>query len=126
MSISSHLVSSQLASSLLDLFLQATKDPFAPPSNILHEVRECVAFMPSVRSSLLLFCMIISADEDHDGAQDKMQTKIKVDHNGTNTWLAPSILKSSCKINVRYFPFDEQVRFRITANDLYFLRQLIL
>lgn len=70
--------------------------------------------------------MIISADEDHDGAQDKMQTKIKVDHNGTNTWLAPSILKSSCKINVRYFPFDEQVRFRITANDLYFLRQLIL
>ncbi|XP_068698594.1 acetylcholine receptor subunit alpha-1-B-like [Montipora foliosa] len=49
-----------------------------------------------------------NADEDHDGAQDKMQTKIKVDYNGTNRWLAPSILKSSCKINVRYFPFDEQ------------------
>ena len=54
----------------------------------------------------------ISADEDHDGAQDKMQTKIKVDYNGTNRWLAPSILKSSCKINVRYFPFDEQVSVR--------------
>lgn len=50
-----------------------------------------------------------NADENHDGAQDKMQTKIKVDYNGTNRWLAPSILKSSCKINVRYFPFDEQV-----------------
>lgn len=50
-----------------------------------------------------------NADEDHDGAQDKMQTKIKVDHSGTNRWLAPSIIKSSCKINVRYFPFDEQV-----------------
>ncbi|XP_015764891.1 PREDICTED: acetylcholine receptor subunit beta-type acr-2-like [Acropora digitifera] len=50
-----------------------------------------------------------NADEDHDGAQDKMQTKIKVDYNGTNRWLAPSILKSSCKINVRYFPFDEQI-----------------
>lgn len=56
--------------------------------------------------------MFDSADEDHDGAQDKMQTKIKVDHSGTNRWLAPSIIKSSCKINVRYFPFDEQVRIR--------------
>lgn len=53
--------------------------------------------------------IIISADEDKDGAQDRMKTKIKVNHNGTNTWLAPTILQSSCKINVRYFPFDEQV-----------------
>lgn len=37
-----------------------------------------------------------------------MKTKIKVNHNGTNTWLAPSILQSSCKIDVHYFPFDEQ------------------
>ncbi|XP_020610882.1 neuronal acetylcholine receptor subunit alpha-3-like [Orbicella faveolata] len=49
-----------------------------------------------------------NADEDKDGAQDRMKTKIKVNHNGTNTWLAPTILQSSCKINVRYFPFDEQ------------------
>lgn len=65
--------------------------------------------------------MFDSADEDHDGAQDKMQTKIKVDHSGTNRWLAPSIIKSSCKINVRYFPFDEQVRVRkgIPGPDAY-------
>ncbi|KAM7445866.1 hypothetical protein ABFA07_005659 [Porites harrisoni] len=49
-----------------------------------------------------------NADEDHDGSLDKMKTKVKVDHNGTNQWLAPLMLKSSCKINVRYFPFDEQ------------------
>lgn len=60
--------------------------------------------------SFFLF-IIISADEDKDGAQDRMKTKIKVNHNGTNTWLAPTILQSSCKINVRYFPFDEQVGF---------------
>jgi len=53
--------------------------------------------------------IIISADEDKDGAQDRMKTKIKVNYNGTNTWLAPTILQSSCKINVQYFPFDEQV-----------------
>lgn len=38
-----------------------------------------------------------------------MKTKIKVRHDGKNTWLAPTILQSSCKINVHYFPFDEQV-----------------
>ena len=53
--------------------------------------------------------IIISADEDKDGAQDRMKTKIKVNYKGTNTWLAPTILQSSCKINVQYFPFDEQV-----------------
>ena len=60
--------------------------------------------------------IVISADEDKDGAQDRMKTKIKVNHNGTNTWLAPTILQSSCKINVRYFPFDEQVRFNWIAH----------
>lgn len=49
-----------------------------------------------------------NADDSSDGAQDRMKTKIKVNHNGTNTWLAPSILQSSCKIDVHYFPFDEQ------------------
>ena len=56
-----------------------------------------------------LVVLLISADDSSDGAQDRMKTKIKVNHNGTNTWLAPSILQSSCKIDVHYFPFDEQV-----------------
>ena len=48
-----------------------------------------------------------------------MKTKIKVNYNGTNTWLAPTILQSSCKINVQYFPFDEQVGvFRLHITDL--------
>ena len=28
---------------------------------------------------------------------------------GKNRWLAPVIFKSTCKINVAFFPFDEQV-----------------
>ena len=31
-----------------------------------------------------------------------------VDHNGTVTWFPPVVYKSSCKINVLYYPFDEQ------------------
>ena len=64
---------------------------------------------PKITYVFFFLFIIISADEDKDGAQDRMKTKIKVNHNGTNTWLAPTILQSSCKINVRYFPFDEQV-----------------
>ncbi|XP_022103887.1 neuronal acetylcholine receptor subunit alpha-4-like [Acanthaster planci] len=29
-------------------------------------------------------------------------------HNGTVTWFPPVVYRSSCKINVRYYPFDEQ------------------
>ena len=31
-----------------------------------------------------------------------------VDYNGTVTWFPPVVYKSSCKINVLYYPFDEQ------------------
>ncbi|XP_077989595.1 neuronal acetylcholine receptor subunit alpha-2-like [Glandiceps talaboti] len=37
-----------------------------------------------------------------------LMTKALVYPDGTVYWLPPAIYKSSCKINVRYFPFDEQ------------------
>ena len=36
------------------------------------------------------------------------KSQIKVSSNGDNLWLSPVILLSSCKIFVKYFPFDEQ------------------
>ena len=75
-----------------------------------------LSFLLSRCLCLFISCLIstFSADEDHDGSLDKMKTKVKVDHNGTNQWLAPLMLKSSCKINVRYFPFDEQVSLQLS------------
>ena len=37
-----------------------------------------------------------------------MNNPLLVTSYGTVRWLAPVILKSSCKLDVRYFPFDEQ------------------
>ncbi|XP_041464634.1 neuronal acetylcholine receptor subunit beta-4-like isoform X2 [Lytechinus variegatus] len=37
-----------------------------------------------------------------------LMAKALVYNTGTVYWLPPAIYKSSCKINVRYFPFDEQ------------------
>lgn len=38
-----------------------------------------------------------------------MSTDIFVNYDGNVTWLAAAIFKSSCQMNVRYYPFDEQV-----------------
>lgn len=37
-----------------------------------------------------------------------LSTKATVYHNGLVEWKPPAIYKSSCEIDVEYFPFDEQ------------------
>lgn len=49
------------------------------------------------------------ASIDFRGNLDRLSTRVKLYHNGTNKWLAPVMLTSKCKINVEYFPFDSQV-----------------
>ncbi|XP_013393012.1 neuronal acetylcholine receptor subunit non-alpha-2 isoform X2 [Lingula anatina] len=38
-----------------------------------------------------------------------MQSKAMVDHNGTVFWPPPAKFRSSCKIDITFFPFDDQV-----------------
>ena len=51
-----------------------------------------------------------SADESIDfrGNLDRLSTRVQLFADGTNMWLAPVMLRSKCKINVQYFPFDAQ------------------
>ena len=46
---------------------------------------------------------------DNSGSlYQSLDTKVIVTSDGNCTWLAPIILKSECKIDVEFFPFDEQ------------------
>ena len=54
------------------------------------------------------FDLLYSADASSDGSLERFNQQIKVNSDGQNLWLAPIILLSSCKIHVKYFPFDEQ------------------
>lgn len=41
-------------------------------------------------------------------ALDQWKTPITLNSSGYCTWMAPGVVKTSCKLDVRYFPFDEQ------------------
>ncbi|XP_045482655.1 neuronal acetylcholine receptor subunit alpha-7 isoform X8 [Harmonia axyridis] len=49
--------------------------------------------------------MYNSADEGFDGTY---QTNIVVKHNGNCLYVPPGIFKSTCKIDITWFPFDDQ------------------
>lgn len=49
----------------------------------------------------------VNEEGDH-GEQYLFDTKVIVSYDGTITWLSPNLIKSSCKINVKYFPWDMQ------------------
>ena len=52
-----------------------------------------------------------SADDNDKlgGGTEKYKTKIAINSNGSCKWMAPAIFQSTCEINTKYFPFDDQV-----------------
>jgi len=53
--------------------------------------------------------LFFSADNHFTGPMD---TNVVIQHNGQMMWDSPAITKSSCKVDVSYFPFDvQQCRF---------------
>ncbi|XP_068691272.1 neuronal acetylcholine receptor subunit alpha-7-like [Montipora foliosa] len=44
----------------------------------------------------------------NNGEQYLFNTKVIIDSDGTVRWLSPNIITTSCKINIKYFPWDTQ------------------
>ena len=55
---------------------------------------------------MLVYFFHISADGKYEVT---LMTKASLNYTGEVVWKPPAIYKSSCKINVEWFPFDEQV-----------------
>ena len=60
---------------------------------------------PVCLSLFLTRCVCCSADGNY---HITTMTKATLYHDGLVKWEPPAIFKSSCDIDVRYFPFDEQ------------------
>ncbi|KRY53525.1 Acetylcholine receptor subunit beta-type unc-29 [Trichinella britovi] len=53
-------------------------------------------------------------------------SNVVIDHDGKMLWVPPAIYKSSCIIDVEYFPFDEQVCTLLFGSWTYNEREIIL
>ena len=63
-----------------------------------------LVWKPSPRITVRL-CLLLSADGNFEVT---LATKATLWYNGLVEWKPPAIYKSSCEIDVEYFPFDEQ------------------
>ena len=52
--------------------------------------------------------MILYNNADGYTSLGQISTNLIVENTGNVTWLSTNIFKSSCHVNVKYFPFDQQ------------------
>lgn len=57
------------------------------------------------RNCLFVYVFVFSADGKYEIT---LMTRAKIDFTGNVVWEPPAIYKSSCTINVEFFPFDQQ------------------
>lgn len=64
-----------------------------------------MAYVARAFVSVSLLSLSSRADDDFSGPMD---TNVRLRYDGEITWDAPAITKSSCVVDVSYFPFDSQ------------------
>ncbi|KAK3726643.1 hypothetical protein QZH41_012274 [Actinostola sp. cb2023] len=52
-----------------------------------------------------------SADSEFSGGLEKYKTRVIMKYNGGQTWYSPASFRSTCQIDVTFFPFDQQACF---------------
>ena len=58
--------------------------------------------------TLVFLPVLISANDNYDKEKEEYYG-LTINSNGNVGWFYPTIFKSSCTIDVTYFPFDDQV-----------------
>ena len=75
----------------------------------------------------LLICLVITICSADGEFVVTTFTKAEVNQDGVVKWNPPAIFKSSCEIDVEYFPFDEQecyLKFGSWSFDGYLVRRI--
>ncbi|KAK2144318.1 hypothetical protein LSH36_768g01001 [Paralvinella palmiformis] len=67
-----------------------------------------------------------NADKGSEGFVASLDSHVIVEHTGRISWTTPLIIKSSCSVDVRYFPFDNQHCFVKFGSWIYEESQLDL
>jgi hypothetical protein len=44
---------------------------------------------------------------------DQFQTRVLVNHDGRVQWMGPSLMRTSCQVDIKMFPFDTQVHLSL-------------
>lgn len=70
-----------------------------------HPALSCQIATKKKKEVICVCVCVCSADGNFEVT---LSTKATVYHNGLVEWKPPAIYKSSCEIDVEYFPFDEQ------------------
>ena len=83
------------------LFFTISKYPIA---SLIYYI---FCFNPPKPPMLIFFIFSNSADSTYNSAI--INTNVIVSNSGEITWLSHGIYKSSCDIDVEYFPFDVQI-----------------
>ena len=75
-------------------------------------------------TNYFFFNSVYSANDNYDKEKEEYYG-LTINSNGNIGWFYPTIFKSSCTIDVTYFPFDDQVS-RYMPNSIELSMPLIL
>jgi Neurotransmitter-gated ion-channel ligand binding domain len=84
--------------------------PALRPDDVLYTLNVCilcfVLYVLNIRNLCFVLYVLNSADGNYEVT---LMTKATIYPNGVVHWEPPAIYKSSCTIDVEFFPFDEQL-----------------
>ena len=74
----------------------------------IYVIQKCTEIQINLTRDFSVWANLITSSRADDDFSGPMDTNVRLRYNGEITWDAPAITKSSCVVDVSYFPFDSQ------------------